>query len=84
VKIRAGDFETRQTPTTPCAGPVAIAPAPAPADHGLFRSPWRAFPSPRHASGWPPGTGTDIGASSSTAWPPARRPGASNAARDSS
>ena len=30
---------------------------------GCFPSPFRAFSSVRHASGWPSGTGTDIGAS---------------------
>ena len=48
------------------------------ADHGLLPSPSRAFPSLRHAPGWPSGTGTDIGASSSNvAWAPASRPGTS-------
>jgi hypothetical protein len=37
-----------------------------------------AFPSVRHASSWPSGTGTDIGASSTNAaWTPDSRPGAS-------
>lgn len=42
------------------------------------------LPNPRHASGWPSGTGTDIGASSSSAaCAPARRPGTKAETADS-
>src|SRR5262249_40551744 len=55
----------------PWASPVARAPQPAPADHGLLPSSVRALPSRLQA----PGTGTDIGASkTSAARPPLPRP----------
>ena len=59
----------------PWARPVARTPAPAPADQARLPSPARALPSSRQPSGWPAGTGTASGDSSSkAACPPQARP----------